>query len=255
VEEVSAAIKGVVGVFQDVTELKKLERMRIDFVANVSHELRTPLTSVKGYAQTLLEDLKAKRYDQGEKYIEVVNRNVDRLLVLVGDLLDLSSIESGLQLQIRRLNARTILKPVMDQVAPLQNSKEIKIDIDSKAEELDGDETRVQQVLLNLIQNAIQYIPEKHTIKIVWSNVEKGVELRVCDDGPGIAPEHLSRLFERFYRVDMARNRESGGTGLGLAIVKHIMQRHGGTVRVESQVGKGTEFICYFPKHDNIVHV
>lgn len=245
----SQVVRGVVGVFQDVTDLKKLERMRIDFVANVSHELRTPLTSVKGYAQTLMEDLKARRYEQGEKYIEVVNRNVDRLLALVGDLLDLSSIESGIKIGIKKCKTRDVTQTVLDQVSRLQNEKNIQISTIYHAGEFDGDDARAQQVLLNLIQNAIQYIPSNHKIEICWESVENGVQLRVKDNGPGISQEHLSRLFERFYRVDASRNRENGGTGLGLAIVKHIMQRHGGSVRVISQMSVGTEFICYFPNH------
>lgn len=238
---------GAVCVFQDVTELKQLEQVRIDFVANVSHELRTPLTSVKGYAQTLLDDVKASRFDQGEKYLQVVTKNVDRLLVLVNDLLDLSSLDSGVELHSSYLSTEVITQAVLDQLEPIRQAKKINIETSYQAKKFFGDESRVQQVLTNLIQNAIQYIPEGKRISISWQDVNSGVELRVQDDGPGISQEQLSRIFERFYRVDRARNREAGGTGLGLSIVKHIMQRHEGSVRVESRVGLGTTFICFFP--------
>ncbi len=238
---------GAVCVFQDVTELKQLEQIRIDFVANVSHELRTPLTSVKGYAQTLLEDMKARRFDQGEKYLEVVNKNVDRLLVLVNDLLDLSSLDSGVELQGTRLSSKTVTETVLEQLEPIRVQKNINITTSYGVENFDGDETRVQQVLTNIIQNAIQYIPEKRNIYVSWQAVEGGTELIIQDDGPGIGQDQIARIFERFYRIDRARSRESGGTGLGLAIVKHIMQRHGGGVRVESTKGNGTTFFCLFP--------
>ncbi len=238
---------GAVCVFQDVTEIKQLEQIRIDFVANVSHELRTPLTSVKGYAQTLLEDVKARRFDQGEKYLEVVNKNVDRLLVLVSDLLDLSSLDSGVDLQCSKLSPQVTTQAVLEQLEPIRQSKKINIKTEYAIENFLGDESRVQQVLTNLIQNAIQYIPEGKNILVAWKPIESAVELHVQDDGPGIGHDQKSRIFERFYRVDRARTRESGGTGLGLAIVKHIMQRHGGSVRVESTKGSGTDFICVFP--------
>lgn len=242
---------GVVCVFQDVTELKQLEQVRIDFVANVSHELRTPLTSVKGYAQTLLQDIKEHRFDMSEKYLDVVNRNVDRLLALVDDLLDLSSIESSQAIKKQTLSTRVLTKNVLDQVELLRAKKNIKIIETYSAESIYGDEVRVQQVLMNLVQNAIQYIPEERTIEITWSTQEAKVVLSVQDNGPGIDSEHTKRIFERFYRIDKARTtREQGGTGLGLAIVKHIMQRHGGAVTVESRVGLGTKFVCDFPHPD-----
>lgn len=240
-------IRGVVSVFQDVTDLKKLESMRIDFVANVSHELRTPLTSVKGYAQTLMEDIRERRFEQGERYLEVIGRNVDRLLELVGDLLDLSSLESGVGLRLTEVKTETLTQSILEQVEPDRRRKNLEIVVKGTEARLVADAARVQQVLLNLVQNAIKYVPEGRRIEIEWRDVGSGLELLVRDNGPGIAEEHLPRLFERFYRVDKARNREAGGTGLGLAIVKHIMQRHGGSVRVQSTLGMGTEFICHFP--------
>jgi two-component system phosphate regulon sensor histidine kinase PhoR len=241
-------VYGAVSIFQDVTELKHLEQVRIDFVANVSHELRTPLTSVKGYAQALSQDLKEKRFDQGEKYIDIVTKNVDRLLHLVGDLLDLSSLESGVTIQKEEVDTTYITETVLEQLEPVRKEKQIHLKLNYSVHKIWADGARAQQVLVNLIQNAIQYIPTGGEIEVSWTQVSDGVELRVKDNGPGISPEHLRRIFERFYRVDRARTRESGGTGLGLAIVKHIMQRHGGSVRAESRVGQGVEFICLFPQ-------
>lgn len=240
-------VYGAVSIFQDVTELKRLEQIRIDFVANVSHELRTPLTSVKGYAQALSQDLREKKIDQGEKYLDVVSRNVDRLLVLVNDLLDLSSLESGIKLSLEKLDTASITESVLEQLEPIRIQKKIDLKLNYHAPTFWGDAMRAQQVLMNLVQNAFQYVPQGGSLEITWLTSETGVELHVKDNGPGIDREHLRRIFERFYRIDKARARESGGTGLGLAIVKHIMQRHGGYIKAESQLGKGTEFICFFP--------
>lgn len=240
-------VYGAVSIFQDVTELKRLEQIRIDFVANVSHELRTPLTSVKGYAQALSQDLREKKFDQGEKYLEVVSRNVDRLLVLVNDLLDLSSLESGIRLSLEKLDTASITESVLEQLEPIRIQKKIDLKLNYHAPNFWGDAMRAQQVLMNLVQNAFQYVPQGGSLEVTWLPAEAGVELHVKDNGPGIGREHLRRIFERFYRIDKARARENGGTGLGLAIVKHIMQRHGGYIKAESQLGKGTEFVCFFP--------
>lgn len=238
-------VYGAVGIFYDITEHKQAERIRIEFVGNVSHELRTPLTTINGYLQTLTSDIKTGRLDQAENFLNIVGQNVKRLKNLVDDLLDLSTLESGKDMNFEIVNVRDITEGVMKQV----NSRSHKIHVSYDFDEMEADPKRLEQVLRNLMENAVRYVPEGGNIEVNWRrNSEQGVRLLVKDDGPGIAPEHQSRLFERFYRVDEARSRETGGTGIGLSLVKHIMQRHGGQVFVRSQLGRGAEFICEFPE-------
>jgi len=236
-------IYGAVGLFSDVTELKKAEKIRIDFVANVSHELRTPLTSIKGYLQTLEGDFRQGRLDQAGEFISVVQKNVDRLMLLVNDLLDLSSLESGSALSETVLDVKELTESVLKQL-PMNDHKLL---VHYGKSQLQADGVRVEQVLRNLLQNAVRYVPKGGTIEVYWDALGRGGRLRVKDNGPGITPQHQARLFERFYRIDEARSREVGGTGIGLSIVKHIMQRHGGSVKVVSEPGQGAEFICDFP--------
>ncbi|MEK6579555.1 MAG: ATP-binding protein [Bdellovibrionota bacterium] len=237
---------GVVGVFHDVTELKAAEQIRIDFVANVSHELRTPLTAIKGYTDTLIQDFEAHKTIE-KPFLDVIARNVTRLMNLIGDLLDLSSLESGESLQRSPMRTEEVTSRVVQQLKPNFDKKNQMVIVRCKAPSVHGDAKRIEQVLVNLLDNASKYTPSRGEIEILWNEMPKVVELRVKDNGPGIPPEHIPRLFERFYRVDKARSREQGGTGLGLAIVKHIMQKHDGTVAVESTVGRGSTFICKFP--------
>lgn len=241
-------VYGAVGIFHDITELKQAERIRIEFVGNVSHELRTPLTTINGYLQTLIGDFKTGRTDHANEFLEIVAQNVTRLKNLVEDLLDLSALESGKELRFERVNVQDITEAVLKQI----NTRSHKIEISYGFEEMVADGKRMEQVLRNLMENAVRYVPEGRSIEIRWSNGVNGkVELRVKDDGPGIALEHQARLFERFYRVDEARSREKGGTGIGLSLVKHIVQRHGGQIFVKSQIGSGAEFICEFPLENN----
>lgn len=237
-------IYGVVGIFYDITEMKQAERIRIEFVGNVSHELRTPLTTINGYLQTLSSDFKSGRTDQAQEFLDIVSQNVSRLKSLVEDLLDLSSLESGKELRLETVDVRDITEAVLSQVNTRGHRIQIAYDFDT----MTADPKRMEQVLRNLMENAVRYVPEGRNISIRWSRGEMGTfDLHVADDGPGIAPEHQARLFERFYRIDEARSRETGGTGIGLSLVKHIVQRHGGQVIVRSQLGKGSEFICEFP--------
>lgn len=238
----------VVCVFHDISDIKKAEQIRIDFVGNASHELRTPLTSIKGYVETLREDIQAKRFDQTEKFISVVSRNVDRLIDLVNDLLNLSMMESGSELKMQNFSPLQLTQNVIAELALLAQEKNILIKISSLVPEMRADGQKVEQVIRNLISNGIKYIPEGKEIQIHWEKVGQEVLLKVLDNGPGIPEEHHARLFERFYRIDKGRARESGGTGLGLAIVKHIMQSHGGSIELRSGPGKGAEFICRFPQ-------
>lgn len=241
-------VYGALGVFHDVTELKQSEQIRIEFVANASHELRTPLTSIKGYVDTLKADLKQERYDDLESFVDVISRNVDRLGALISDLLDLSTLESGAEVKKTSISTREITESVLRQLEVKRARKRQEIKVDYLAETLWADPRRVEQVLVNLVHNAIKYVPETKQISIVWEAAPDATLLKVRDNGPGIPIEHQARLFERFYRVDPGRSRDQGGTGLGLAIVKHIMIKHDGSVRVVSRPGEGAEFVCVFPE-------
>lgn len=237
-------VYGVVGVFYDITEMKQAEKIRIEFVGNVSHELRTPLTTIHGYLQTLNADVEKGRLNEAGEFLKIVTQNVTRLKNLVEDLLDLSSLESGKELNPERIDVRDVTESVLRQVNARAHTVHVAYDFD----EMVADPRRLEQVLRNLMENAIRYVPEGKNVYIRWTTSADGrLELRVRDDGPGIAPEHQARLFERFYRVDESRSRSVGGTGIGLSLVKHIVQRHGGQVRVQSEPGHGAEFICEFP--------
>jgi two-component system phosphate regulon sensor histidine kinase PhoR len=235
-----------------IAALKSAEKMRIDFVANVSHELRTPLTSIKGYTETLIEDLQVGRAIDPE-FLQIILKNSNRLLALINDLLDLSAIESGADhLQPAWIDLKEFNATVLDVLNREAQQKSSSISLEIQCSKLFADPKRTEQVLVNLVENAIKYCPNRSQIRIVWSEEStpagKSVLLRVSDNGPGIQKKHLDRLFERFYRVDKGRSRDLGGTGLGLSIVKHILQRHQGTVEVDSSPGQGTTFTCHFPQ-------
>lgn len=236
-------IYGATAVFHDITEMKRAENIRIEFVGNVSHELRTPLTSIKGYLQTIRQDFSKNRLEMIPQFLEIVSKNVDRLIMLVSDLLDLSSLESGGELLKSVVNTRDLTEMVLSQL----NVRDHVVHVQYGAKEFEADAPRVEQVLRNLVQNAVRYVPKGKNIDIEWRMADTNVILKVKDDGPGIPKEHHDRLFERFYRVDEARSRELGGTGIGLSLVKHIMHRHGGSVRMISEPGQGAEFVCEFP--------
>jgi two-component system phosphate regulon sensor histidine kinase PhoR len=249
----NGATYGAIGVFHDVTELKKAEKIRIDFVANVSHELRTPLTSIKGYTETLRQDLERQDYRSADKFIEVISRNANRLMRLIEDLLDLSSLESSeaneeVSQAKSEVDLRELTTKVLQQLELRRAEKNHTIETFYEADGVHAEPERTEQVLVNLLENAIKYTPSAGKLTVRWARSPEAVRLHVSDNGPGIPAEHQPRLFERFYRVDQARSRELGGTGLGLAIVKHIMQRHGGSAWVVSELGKGSEFICEFPR-------
>lgn len=246
----ASSVYGAVAIFHDISELKASEQIRIDFVANASHELKTPLTSIKGYLDTVRDDLKNGRVDEAAGFLDVVNRNVDRLNHLVNDLLDLSVLESGAEVKKVILNTSEISEQALRLIEG-RHPKRHTIRLETKIDRVLADPRRIEQVLVNLIDNATKYSPDGTEIRIVWepgSGANAGdTVLRVRDNGPGISEDHMPRLFERFYRVDAGRAREVGGTGLGLAIVKHIVLGHGGSIAVKSQPGKGSEFICRFP--------
>ncbi|MEA2021934.1 MAG: ATP-binding protein [Candidatus Caldatribacteriota bacterium] len=245
---------GVVVVLNDITEIKKLEKMRSEFVANVSHELRTPLTSIQGFVETLregaIDDTKKARY-----FLTIIERQSNRLNNLIEDLLQLSKIES----QEILMNFQSVnLKELIDQVIlefkeKIENKKHhIKVNIYPRLSRLKVDPEQIKTVMRNLLDNAIKYTPDKGEISISVLEREKNIYIEVIDNGIGISSKHLNRLFERFYRVDKDRSRELGGTGLGLAIVKHIVQAHGGTIGVESKPGKGSKFFFSLPKSTSL---
>jgi two-component system phosphate regulon sensor histidine kinase PhoR len=234
-----------------IAALKKAEKMRIEFVANVSHELRTPLTSIKGYAETLLQDMEDGRSADPE-FLKIILKNSNRLLALINDLLDLSAIESGAdELHPATLDLHEMTQHALHALQLNAENKHSTILTEVHTPNVYADPKRVEQVITNLVDNAIKYCPTGSTVTVKWTleqdELGEAVFLRVIDNGPGIAEKYLDRLFERFYRLDKGRSRESGGTGLGLSIVKHVMQRHDGSVTVESTLGTGTTFICRFP--------
>jgi two-component system, OmpR family, phosphate regulon sensor histidine kinase PhoR len=240
--------EGTILVFHDLTRLKQLERTREEFVANVSHELRTPLSLIKGYVETLLDGAR-NNPEVAERFLKIIERNTQRLDLLIQDLLTISALESE---RIKLVLQPVDLRPLGDKVlADLNTRAENKsMELVNELPELlaMADANRVDQVLANLVDNAIKYGRAQGKVVIGGKNIEgEKVEIFVRDDGPGIPPESLDRIFERFYRVDKARSRDQGGTGLGLSIVKHIVQAHGGKVWVESELGKGATFFFTLP--------
>jgi len=240
---------GVVSVLHDISEIERVEKTRRDFIANVSHELRTPLTSIQGYAETLLESDGAMN-ESAREFMQVIRRNAERMGRLTEDLLVLARVESGEEkLDLRPHDARQLLAEAASSLQENARAAQVELTVENIPDwSVLADSYAVQQVFGNLISNALRYAQTGKKIVVGAKERENGIEFFVRDYGPGIASEHLPRIFERFYRVDKARSRESGGTGLGLAIVKHIVLNHGGAVRVESNVGHGTTFFFLLPK-------
>ena len=239
---------GAVLVIHDVTELRRLEAVRRDFVANVSHELKTPLTSISGYAETLLTD--SPDGETARRFLATIVENSRRMQRLVDDLLDLSRIEGGQwQPQPELLDVRELVRHAWSAVSDRAQScgVELRVEIEPGAETLHADSDAVHQVLRNLLENSLRYTPRGGHIVCRSRTEENGLSLSIADTGLGIPLQHLSRIFERFYRADQSRSRAEGGTGLGLAIVKHLVEAHGGRVSAESQLGSGTTITCWFP--------
>jgi two-component system phosphate regulon sensor histidine kinase PhoR len=240
---------GAVAVLHDVTEVARAEQMRRDFIANVSHELRTPLTSISGYVETLLEselELPANSRD----FLAVILKNATRMTRLTEDLLALASVESGdYKVNAQPIAAATLVRDAIDALAGMVVDLNVKLEpAEMTNTAVMADEDALTQVFGNLIENAVKYAGSGERVLTGARDCDGCVEFFVRDFGPGIASEHLPRIFERFYRVDKARSRESGGTGLGLAIAKHIILAHRGTIRVESELGAGATFLFTLPR-------
>jgi two-component system, OmpR family, phosphate regulon sensor histidine kinase PhoR len=238
---------GAVLALFDLTALRRLETVRRDFVANVSHELRTPLTVIAGFTETLAED--GVPAEKRKQFADMILANTTRMQRIVDDLLDLSRIESGGWVPNPALvDVDLVVRDAMNAVRPAAEAKGIALEmkIDPGASSVYADRTALQQILSNLLENAIRYTA-RGSVTVSTSPAARGVNLSVSDTGTGIASEHLHRIFERFYRADPGRARDAGGTGLGLAIVRHLVESHGGEVEARSSKGAGTTINLFFP--------
>jgi two-component system phosphate regulon sensor histidine kinase PhoR len=236
---------GTVAVVQDITDIRRLENMRSQFVANVSHELKTPLTSIKGFAETLKD---VEDAEQRDKFLDIINDEAERLTRLINDILILSSLEQHREGKTENININEVVKEVYELMKHTANSKGIEMTLrTSEVANIIGDRDRLKQAIINLVDNSIKYSESGAQISIVTSFDENKCVIIVEDTGVGMSKEHLSRIFERFYRIDKARSRTQGGTGLGLAIVKHIVLNFNGSIDVESETGKGTRFTIRIP--------
>ena len=240
---------GAVVVLNDVTRLKRLESVRRDFVANVSHELKTPVTSIKGFTETLLDgaldDPEAAR-----RFLRIVDGQADRLNAIIQDLLALSALEAGQELRppLEEADVCDVVSVAVEECATKAAARRIALRRTCSGQVFAAiNPPLLEQAVVNLIDNAIKYSPEGSDVDVLLEERSDEIAIEVRDEGPGIARQHLPRLFERFYRVDKARSRDMGGTGLGLAIVKHIAQVHGGGVSVSSELGKGSIFTLHLP--------
>ncbi len=243
---------GAIALFDDVTQLRRLEQMRFDFVANVTHELKTPLTSIRGFVETLqhgaIEDPDAAR-----RFLSIIAMEAERLTRLIDDILSLSSLEAGRKKEDVRLHP---FAPFVQQIMELLRSNAVEKNItlffedNSHNATVLANEDKIKQLLINLVDNAIKYTQNDGNVRVNVSKEGNKVVLRVTDSGIGIENEHIPRLFERFYRVDKGRSRNMGGTGLGLAIVKHIVMEMNGSIEVESVPGSGSTFTVYLPVAD-----
>ncbi len=256
---------GAVAVLRDLTEAERMEKSRRDFIANVSHELRTPLTSIQGYTETLLDS--PLENNNAREFLEIIRKNAARMSRLTEDLLRLARVESGEQrFVMQRVSAEELLRDALESFREVARSYGVELGVELGVEpgaelaianailtgHVNADREAIHQVFSNLIENALKYAASGKKVVLGaraagTGEAKTGVEFYVKDFGPGISSEHLPRLFERFYRVDKARSRESGGTGLGLAIAKHIVLAHGGAIRAESELNHGSTFLFTLP--------
>ena len=242
-------ITGAVVLFHDITQLKRVDQIRRDFVANVSHELRTPLSILRGYIETLLDTPKTSR-EELVRILQIMGRHSKRLGLLVDDLLSLAQLESSsANLEIGEVQLSELFEHLLRDWKERLAGKHLRLIVDLPPDmpPIRADETRLQEVLYNLLENAVKYSRENGEIRLQAERCGPEIVISVSDNGIGISRDDLPRIFERFYRADKARSREFGGTGLGLSIVKHIAQLHGGRVEAESEPGKGTTVRVLLP--------
>lgn len=240
---------GAIAVFNDITDFKKTEDMRIDFVANASHELKTPLTSIKGFMGALERDLQHNEVSMAQDKMQVINKNVSRLNDLVKDLLELSRIDASDDAAKEDIEVEFFTEEMIRELRPLWQSKNHRVVAEYSVTAVKANRVMLGQILSNLLENAIKYCDQGSHIEVLWNANETHTILKVVDNGAGVSSEHLSRLFERFYRVQKGKTKSGViGTGLGLSIVKNCMLKHRGYVEVDSLPGKGTTFTCFFPK-------
>ena len=246
---------GTLIVMDDVTQLRRLENVRRDFVANVSHEIKTPLTAIKGFVETLYHDMDDGK-DETKRFLSIILKHVDRLNAIVDDLLSLSKIEQDKdrrEIQLERGDINGVVETAVQVCRSKAEEKNISI-----TTRIEGtitgnlDATLLEQAIVNILDNAVKYSNPDSSVDIEAGETDQEIIIDITDHGIGISREHLPRLFERFYRVDKARSRKMGGTGLGLSIVKHIVQAHGGTIEAHSSPGKGSTFTIRLPKHVQI---
>lgn len=236
---------------KEIDELKKLEAFRKEFIADVSHELKTPIFAAQGFVHTLLDGAVNDK-NVRTKFLKKAAKSLDGLDILVQDLLTLSQIETGdIKMHFDQIDLRKLCEEVIDQFEEKAEKKKIKLTLDTHGPKamVHADWQRITQVVTNLVSNAINYTPENGEVNISFDVTKKNVTTYISDTGEGIPPQHLVRIFERFYRVDKSRSREKGGTGLGLAIVKHILEGHGSKAEVSSTIGKGSVFSFKLPRH------
>jgi len=245
---------GALLVFTDVTELSRIDAMQREFVANVSHELKTPITAIAGFAETLVENPDEDEATR-HRFHEIILKQVGRLQTIVSDILSLASLENGMRNPQREMETVDLCAVLENAIMPcraIAAHKSISIDLRCEcAVKVKMYPFFLEQGIMNLVDNAIKYSPEGAIVSVIGRCTPEQVQIQVSDDGPGIAPEHHARLWERFYRVDRGRSRQIGGTGLGLAIVRRVALLHGGRSELQSQVGKGSTFSIVFPRHRN----
>ncbi len=241
---------GAVLVLHDISDLRRIDRVRRDFVANVSHELRTPLTAVRGYVEALLED--SGESDQRKKFLEVIDRHTARMERLVRDLLRLARLDALQEtVELRPIEPASLFHAVSSDLSERIDRKRIQVEVrvDAAAETIEADTTKMHDVLRNLMENAVNYAPDGGRIELGARLDGERVLLTVADNGPGVPEPDLERVFERFYRVDKSRTQDPGGTGLGLSIVRHLVELHGGRVKADSRKEGGAIFTISLPRH------
>lgn len=239
----SSTVRSVILIFYDQTKSHLSRRSHIDFISNVSHELKSPLTSLQGFVEVLIQDLKNKKFDQFESFLQVLLKNCKRMNDLVNDLLNLSVLATKTNLKKEKLNTKTLTEKVVENL----KTENHKLHYVFKAPYVMAHPRWVETVLHNLVENACLHTPQGCDIHIRWEFFKNGVVLKVADNGSGIPEKYRHRVFERFFRVEKSRTRDKGGSGVGLALVQQAIEKHGGYVRVLTSPSGGSEFVCQFP--------